>query len=89
MPVDEENNEDPNCAAALSETPLTSNHNIETGTGENDETGDAGQKGEVAIDESSRLRELEADIRDQDDLERDIGRQVDLSRLPWQLRYGN
>lgn len=27
-------------------------------------------------DESSRLRELDAHIRDQDDLERDIGRQV-------------
>lgn len=26
--------------------------------------------------ESSRLRELQADVRDQDDLERDIGRQV-------------
>ena len=34
------------------------------------------QNTEVALDESSRLRELQADVRDQDDLERDIGRQV-------------
>ena len=28
------------------------------------------------VDEASRLRELQADVRDQDDLERDISRQV-------------
>lgn len=28
------------------------------------------------VDEASRLRELQADVRDQDDLERDITRQV-------------
>lgn len=33
-------------------------------------------KGAIQDDEASRLRELEASIRDQDDLERDIGRQV-------------
>lgn len=32
-----------------------------------------------AMDESSRLRELHADVRNQDDLERDITRQVSLS----------
>lgn len=30
----------------------------------------------IVIDESARLHELEADVRNQDDLERDIGRQV-------------
>ncbi|KAL1982784.1 hypothetical protein VTN96DRAFT_900 [Rasamsonia emersonii] len=34
-------------------------------------------KGAIQDDEASRLRELEASIRDQDDLERDIGRQAD------------
>ena len=30
----------------------------------------------ILADESARLRELQASVRDQDDLERDIGRQV-------------
>lgn len=30
----------------------------------------------VAINEASRLKELQADVRDQDDLERDIARQA-------------
>lgn len=30
----------------------------------------------MATDEASRLRNLQADVRDQDDLERDITRQV-------------
>lgn len=84
MPVNEESNEDPNSGTTPSETPLVNNNNDESNSAENGKEGNGGdtsQMGEVAIDESSRLRELEADIRDQDDLERDIGRQVDLSRL--------
>lgn len=85
MSVNEESNEAPNTGAAPSETPLANtNINVESNTAENCEEGNRGdtsQMAEVAIDESSRLRELEADIRDQDDLERDIGRQVDLSRF--------
>lgn len=33
---------------------------------------------ESAMDESSRLRELQADVRNQDDLEKDITREVSL-----------
>lgn len=33
-------------------------------------------KGAIQEDEASRLRELEANIRDQDELERELGRQV-------------
>lgn len=41
----------------------------------------AGSKSAVeGTDETSRLRELQAHVRDQDDLERDIGRQV---RTTW------
>ena len=35
------------------------------------------------MDEASRLKELHADVRNQDDLERDITRQVGI--LPWKL----
>lgn len=38
-------------------------------------------------DESSRLRALDAAVRDQDDLERDIGRQVNLLTLRYQSCY--
>ena len=34
------------------------------------------QASATGADETSRLRELQADVRDQDDLERDISRQV-------------
>lgn len=37
---------------------------------------EASQQDVQGTDESSRLRALDADIRDQDDLERDITRQV-------------
>lgn len=33
----------------------------------------------TGTDETSRLRELQADVRDQDDLERDISRQVSIT----------
>lgn len=39
------------------------------------ETGEIPQHS-AAMDESTRLRELQADVRNQDDLERDITRQV-------------
>jgi DNA excision repair protein ERCC-6 len=41
-----------------------------------------GQAPAAGADETSRLRELQADIRDQDDLERDITRQVYYCHAP-------
>ena len=40
------------------------------------EAGEIPQDEPSAMDESSRLRELQADVRNQDDLERDITREV-------------
>jgi DNA excision repair protein ERCC-6 len=40
-------------------------------------TTDGDQVNETAVDKSSRLRALNAEVRDQDDLERDIGREAD------------
>lgn len=40
------------------------------------EAGETPQDEPSAMDESSRLRELQADVRNQDDLERDITREV-------------
>lgn len=37
-------------------------------------------------DEATRLRALAADVRDQDDLERDVGRQVNDLASPYALR---
>lgn len=37
------------------------------------------------MDEASRLKELHANVRNQDDLERDITRQVGI--LPWKLSW--
>lgn len=34
------------------------------------------QAGTAPADESAKLRELDANVRDQDDLERELGRQV-------------
>ena len=51
-------------------------------------TGDRGTSGEHpdgnvdGDDEASRLKDLAADVRDQDDLERDVGRQVRQFVLP-------
>jgi DNA excision repair protein ERCC-6 len=39
--------------------------------------GNGNQVNETAVDKSSRLRALNAEVRDQDDLERDIGREAD------------
>ncbi|KAK2759420.1 hypothetical protein FQN54_002898 [Arachnomyces sp. PD_36] len=63
--------------ATASETPVVNNESISTRNNNEVPSGDTAEKTETAIDESSRLRELQADIRDQDDLERDIGRQAD------------
>lgn len=52
----------------------------------NSESGPSPGKEETsAVDESSRLRALEADVRDQDDLERDIGRQVREALMDYHL----
>lgn len=42
------------------------------------ETGPPASTSEMSVpqDEASRLRELNANVRDQDDLEREVGRQV-------------
>lgn len=47
-----------------------------TDTAERDQLSDDGDWGVQGADEASRLKALAADVRDQDDLERDIGRQV-------------
>lgn len=43
------------------------------------------QASAISTDETSRLRELQADVRDQDDLERDISRQVSVTMPLWIL----
>lgn len=84
MPVNEETSEEPNAGATYTETPLANNDNNESiadNGGEERQVEDSINETQVASEESSRLRELEADIRDQDDLERDIGRQVHSSHF--------
>lgn len=89
MPVNEAGNEDPDNGADPSESPITHNDSNTIQNNEEGDSGDVSGKGEATIDESSRLRDLQADIRDQDDLERDIGRQVDSNHSNHHSNYGN
>jgi DNA excision repair protein ERCC-6 len=90
MPVNEESNdEDPNNGDVPSESPITQNEPNTTQHDDEVHRDGTSRHTEVTIDESSRLRELQADIRDQDDLERDIGRQVDLSCFSHLSNHGD
>lgn len=64
----------------LADTPADATSRPEetaTNTAEKEMDASASRTAEPVLqDEASRLRELDANIRDQDDLEREVGRQV-------------
>lgn len=69
----------PGATGATGDSQLTRNANAMTFTGAEEPPDPQGSQ--VAVDgedEASRLRALATDVRDQDDLERDVGRQADL-----------
>ena len=57
--------------------PGVENYNTTQPTKDSDESGIATLEQETPLTESDRLRDLQAEVRHQDDLERDIGRQAD------------